>query len=296
MTLKPGEKQPEFRGPLDIAEVLTQCPVCGGPLRPYCEKACFDTRWRLQGCQWCGHGAIVDRPTLEALGKYYSAGKTNDFTSVAWWEDPERYIGRSLHELIDGICRRTKLRGRSLDIGAGGGQFSYAAHLRGFQPTMNDFDPAVLGAVKHIPGSTAYVGSFEETTDRGPYDAVVMSQVLEHALDPISWLKSAYALTSSGGVIAIALPNFGGVYRLLGERDPYIQPPEHLNHFTAKSLTRAMALAGYEPAGCDTISSLPGAERPGLAGLIRRIWNPTSRLLDRTSYGIILRGYGIKRA
>lgn len=281
-------------GPLEIAHIITRCPICGGALRPHCVKHAFKTEWRLERCESCGHGLIVNRPTLEALGRYYSAGQTNNATSVDWWTDPQRLIGRAPHELIDGICRRTRLRGRSLDIGAGGGQYSYAAYLRGFKSMLNDFDPAVMRAVPHVPGSAGHVGSFESMEDRGPYDAIIMSQVLEHALDPMSWLRSAYGLLSPGGVLAIALPNFGGVYRLLGARDPYIAPPGHLNHFTGRSLARALRQAGFVPAGCDSISCLPGSERPGLAGMARKVWNPITRGLDRTTLGVILRGYGVK--
>ena len=66
-----------------------------------------------------------------------------------------------------------------------------------------------------------------------------MSHVLEHSLQPLDWLKHAWKLLSDDGILAIALPNFGGVYRFLGERDPWIIPPVHLQFFTPRSLRQA---------------------------------------------------------
>ena len=71
-----------------------------------------------------------------------------------------------------------------------------------------------------------------------------MSHVLEHSLRPLDWLAHAAKLLSPDGILAIAIPNFGGIYRFLGERDPWIIPPVHLQFFTPRSLRRALESSG----------------------------------------------------
>ena len=84
-----------------------------------------------------------------------------------------------------------------------------------------------------------------------------MSQVLEHSINPIQWLSSAYSLLSFGGILLIAVPLYKGSYRFLGLKDPFIIPPEHLNFFTKKSLRQAALNAGFRPVCSFSYSRIP---------------------------------------
>jgi SAM-dependent methyltransferase len=191
------------------------------------------------------------------------------------------------------VCRLTSGRGRSLDVGSGDGAFSLHLHRRGFSPTMTDLDPRSELVKDRIEGSRFYPCLFEDMTDMGPYDVIIMSHVLEHSLDPIAWLRRAEQILSPGGVLAVAVPNFGGVYRLLGTKDPFINPPQHLNYFTAKSLSLAMRAAKLTPKVSSI--SLVNASHPSLAKrAIAHTWNLGAVILDTTTRGIALTAYGVK--
>jgi hypothetical protein len=74
-----------------------------------------------------------------------------------------------------------------------------------------------------------------------------MSQILEHVSDVNSWMRNAWGLLKRGGTIAIALPNFNSMFRLvLGRRDPYIIPPEHLNFFSTGNLKALLSKHGFK--------------------------------------------------
>ena len=91
--------------------------------------------------------------------------------------------------------------------------------------------------------------SFEEFTPKNKrqlYDAILMSQVLEHSIEPMEWLLKANSILSDKGVLIVALPMFKGLYRFLGLKDPYVCPPEHLNFFTKKSLKIALEISGFQ--------------------------------------------------
>ena len=72
-----------------------------------------------------------------------------------------------------------------------------------------------------------------------------MSQVLEHSIEPMEWLLKANSMLSKKGVLIISVPQFKGIYRLLGLRDPYICPPEHLNFFTKKP-KNCLEISGFK--------------------------------------------------
>jgi hypothetical protein len=162
-------------------------------------------------------------------------------------------------------------------------------------PTLIDLDPRSQQAAKAIPGATFYGCMLEELSDPGPYGAIMMSQVLEHAMEPMSWLDRAADLLAPGGVLAVLLPNFSGVYRLLGASDPMIIPPIHLNHFTSRSLRLALAKAGLHVARVASTSqiSCPKDSSP-LQRLVRASWNWLSVPLNGTTRGIILHAYAMK--
>src|SRR5205807_7246343 len=110
-----------------------------------------------------------------------------------------------------------------------------------------------------------------ELPDRGPFAAIGMSQVLEHALDPMGWLRHARQLLIPGGVLVIAVPNFSGVYRLLGKRDPFLMPPIHLNYFTPKSLRLAFEAAGLSTVVMQSRSLMAMRNGTGARSMIRRM-------------------------
>jgi hypothetical protein len=158
---------------------------------------------------------------------------------------------------------------------------------------MIDLDPRARAAAEKIPGSSFQLVGFENLHHSGSFAAIMMSQVLEHALDPMRWLIKAKSLLSKDAVLAVAVPNFGGVYRLLGARDPYITPPEHLNYFTARSLRLAFEQSGLRLRKTNFVSQINVTHPTARLSLKRRlggrIWNSAiAPFVDLCGQGIIL--------
>jgi 2-polyprenyl-3-methyl-5-hydroxy-6-metoxy-1,4-benzoquinol methylase len=273
-----------------------ECPACGGPAPFYCSKASDGQEWSVHRCGACGHGFVANRPSPETLDRIYS--KTS--THLAMEEptsDEAAEARRGGNRLIDTICRISGERGDSLDVGSGSGVFSYHLHRRGYRPVMIDLDPRAERAAKLIPGGVFRRSSFEDFSHDRPFGAIVMSQVLEHALSPMEWLRKARGMLAPKGVLAVALPNFGGVYRVLGARDPFIFPPIHLNYFTRDSLERMFRSAGLRAVRFDSSSQVRTRHPTRQFSAKRRIaggaWNAVSWVLDGTTKGIILHGYAV---
>jgi 2-polyprenyl-3-methyl-5-hydroxy-6-metoxy-1,4-benzoquinol methylase len=286
----------------------SRCPICGGGARRYCEKQAFDQTWRVDRCASCGHGFVANLPTLQRLEEIYNSdvhAENWDASAVTVQTLEERPGAR---EWARDIASFTNSRRRaSLDIGSGDGSVSYHLGKEGFAPTLIDLDPRAGELAKLVPNATFCHGSFEQFSDDAMrdspprrFDAIVMSQVLEHALDPLDWLRRAASLVTDDGVVVVAVPNFGGVYRVLGDRDPFIHPPIHLNYFTPASMGLAFGKAGLRVAKMKSFSQLYISPRPGVRGLARRVaqrvWNAANPLLDATSRGVLLGAYGKRSA
>lgn len=277
-----------------------ECPICGSPTRAFCRRRTSGRDWQVDQCRRCGHGFVSNRPTLEELVAIYGEDGEEPPEMPLTEDDLRR--ARDCGDLARCIAAVTDERGTTLDIGCGGGGFSYHLAQLGFKPNvLNDLSPAGGRAVKYLPDAEFHQCAFEELDHPGPFSVIVMSQVLEHTLDPADWLERSRRLLSPGGVLAIAVPNFAGVYHLLGARDPFIIPPRHLNYFTPRSLRLAMEQAGLEVMTMDSRSriKISGHYRPrGIAmrRVIANVWNAASGVLDRTARGVILRAYARPRA
>lgn len=268
------------------------CPICGGTTRQFTQKTSHGQVWEIRKCNTCGHGFVANRPSLEKLKEIYS-GDTHHSCETPESLDLESRV--DCRTLAADITKLSPERGRSLDIGCGNGGFSYHLAKQGYKPTLIDLDPRAQRAATAIPGAEFHLVALEDFADKGPFSAIIMSQVLEHALDPLDWLKRSQRVLSPKGVLAVAVPNFGGVYGFLGARDPFLIPPVHLNFFTPRSLNLAFEKAGLRPLWTTSRSeltvSIPGKKTSLKRRIVGGLWNTLSLPLNLTTKGIILRGY-----
>jgi SAM-dependent methyltransferase len=86
-----------------------------------------------------------------------------------------------------------------LDLGCGAGSFARAAADRGARVTGIDRDPAAVAlAAAEVPEGSFAVGNAQDPPP-GPFDLVVMVQLLMHVADPAAVLAAA---ARSGAVVA----------------------------------------------------------------------------------------------
>ena len=158
---------------------------------------------------------------------------------------------------ILGRARKEGESGTMLDVGCGYGFTSRVAAMAGFQVTALEpasFERQVASA---ITGFEPLPVSFESYEEKEKFDLVIMSQVLEHALDINLWVAKAWRLLNDGGVLLLAMPNFENIVCVLfHERDPYLSPPQHLNYFTRRSITALLRRHGFDVVRVEGISRL----------------------------------------
>lgn len=187
--------------------------------------------------------------------------------------------------------------GRLLDVGCGFGFFSAEAAFLGF-----DLDPIEIAASERCV-ATEMLGvepervSFEELDRPDAYATVIlMSQVLEHAHDPVDWMRKATRLLRPGGVLCVGVPSFDSAFRrVLQARDPYVTPPVHLNYFTRRSMMALMTRVGLRVVAVETVSKIPPRAFHRLGpgeGAGRRLAPVVLGSLDRVGLGMFLNAYG----
>ena len=75
----------------------------------------------------------------------------------------------------------------------------------------------------------------------------MLSQVLEHALDPVAMLGEAHRLLAPGGEIWVSCPNVDSwAAKLFTKGWVNWHVPFHITHFDTRSLARTVEQAGFE--------------------------------------------------
>ena len=274
-----------------FSNYLAACPACDSPTRrPWFHKEMDGVTFKLDRCCTCGTGFVNPRPSMEYLKSIYAKTGHGSKSLISFDEvmAGEIEFPNSTVDAQRIIKYAQKLLGRRknlqlLDIGSGYGFFSRAGIAAGFQVTA--VNPASLenSIFKQLNGFDPIPRFFEEV-DFGAekFDLVILSQILEHLLDPRQILLRVNSLLNRGGVVAIAVPNVEAILiKILKSRSSFLGLPEHLTHFSFKGLEAILQRTGFVARNHLYVSRIPYnsiSNRLGLQGKPRQLLNRGFRI------------------
>lgn len=219
------------------ADLKRHCPVCGTDESvPYLEKGML----RLVRCTACSMVYVNPVPEEFASGRYYTNAGPDYYLSPAKVESD--YAGVRFEREIR-LLRRFCPAGAVLDVGCSSGAFLFQLKER-YDGAYDILGTDVSGApLDYAEGRGIPVlrGDFlkQDYGDRR-FDAVTFWAVLEHLVDPGSFLERAWQLLKARGLCFILVPNFESLaFRMLGAKYRYVYP-QHLNYFTRRTLGRVV--------------------------------------------------------
>jgi 2-polyprenyl-6-hydroxyphenyl methylase/3-demethylubiquinone-9 3-methyltransferase len=108
------------------------------------------------------------------------------------------------------VRRSVPAGARLLDIAAAQGNFTLALAEEGYDVTWNDLRGDLVDYVKlkHQQGQVSYApGNAFELQFAQPFDAVLITEVIEHVAHPDQFLAKVAALVKPGGAIIMTTPN-----------------------------------------------------------------------------------------
>ena len=145
-----------------------------------------------------------------------------------------------------------------LDIGCGAGNLLSAARTNGWNAQGLDVSAS---AVKHVRelGFEVYEGELQAAAfPSGHFDVVTAAELLEHLIDPQPLLQEVARILRPGGLFWTTTPNARGLSgRMLGLKWRCIWPPEHLQLFSIRGLTKLLREAGFRQLRIDTTGGNP---------------------------------------
>jgi 2-polyprenyl-3-methyl-5-hydroxy-6-metoxy-1,4-benzoquinol methylase len=135
-------------------------------------------------------------------------GKVSHYGYAYAYDNRRRETLRLLSEVLSPGAR-------VLDVAAAQGNFSLALAELGFDVTWNDLRAELADYVrlKHERGQIEFAaGNAFELTFPSLFDAVLITEIIEHVAHPDDFLAKAAALVRPGGYIVMTTPN-GGYFK-----------------------------------------------------------------------------------
>jgi 2-polyprenyl-3-methyl-5-hydroxy-6-metoxy-1,4-benzoquinol methylase len=221
----------------------SSCPLCTTVAR-----FCFNKYERdFYTCASCGLEFIHPQPTPEEISALYDQSYYDSWGLDGCDDATERMKHSTFHDKLDIVEGFMPGKGDILDIGCATGFFLDAARQRGWNPygvELSDYSSDI--ARKKIGTDRIITGRVEDAAFKdATFDAIVMTDVIEHVCDVHSFLGEVSRILKPGGIISITTPNPASLScQLLGKNWPHYKL-EHLMYYTPKALELLLEPLGY---------------------------------------------------
>ncbi len=217
----------------------------------------FDTRFGIEGnfqiwrCCDCTAEQIRPLPSIAELKElyeiYYNFGgeSRTPYTRLRAW-----FYASFLYRLwiaCDGDIsfHRRNGKGRLLDVGCNEGRGLAIYSGSGFKAEGLELN-SKAAAVARQSGFEVSGQLLEDFRPERLYDVVVLSNVLEHSLDPKAMVTAAKQILQPGGQLWISCPNIQSWLRsLFGRYWINWHAPFHIVHFSSTSLRNLLLASGF---------------------------------------------------
>jgi 2-polyprenyl-3-methyl-5-hydroxy-6-metoxy-1,4-benzoquinol methylase len=233
-----------------------RCLLCSGRLE---QVLCGVTDNRLgspgayeiRRCVDCGFEQTWPAPTQAELTElyttYYNFGgqKGSLYTRLREW-----FLFSFANRLwvrLDGdvAFHRRRGTGRLLDIGCNEGRGLRIHASNGFLAEGLELNERAARVARDA-GFKVQICLLEDFRPEELFDVAVLSNVLEHSLEPRRMMREAHRILSRGGQVWISCPNNQSWFRrLFGRSWINWHVPFHISHFSEKTLRRLLEQTGF---------------------------------------------------
>lgn len=207
----------------------------------------------IRRCASCGFAQPDALPSLDNFfGRMYDQRWSRDWLEREFDSHAKTAIFAAV---LDGLERRVPSRPRRLlDVGAHVGRFVALAAARGWAAEGTELNPTTASFARERTGLPIHqVALASLAADGRRFEAVTLTDVLEHIPRPLTVLSEVARVLASGGWVAVKVPSGPsqlGKERLrhrLGRtrRVDVAENLVHVSHFSPRALRLALARAGF---------------------------------------------------
>jgi len=276
---------------VQISPITTRdfCLVCGEQTHEVLAHV-VDNRLGVPGefaiheCPKCGLEQTLPRPLPDVLKQlyeiYYNFGgeRGTKYTRMREWFFESRIYRAWLAADGDGSFHARRGRGRLLDVGCNEGRGLKIYRHNGFSAEGLELNSRAAELAREN-GFVVYETLLQDFRPADLYDVVVLSNVLEHSLDPKRMLCDISRILSPFGQVWISCPNSKSWLReFFGRAWINWHVPFHLAHFSSESVRDLLQAAGFTRVRVTQITPALWVASSIIASLFSRNARPTRQL------------------
>jgi len=157
-------------------------------------------------CNACSMVSQNPIPTEEQVEQYYATEYRQDYKQV--FEPKLKHVYRAGNLALYRLGFLTKnnvASGKMLDVGAGGGEFTYVSSQLGFDSAGIEPNIGYSNYARDKYKANVKTGQLADVD--GKFDVITMFHVMEHIPDPVKTFKKLYDLLNEDGSLFIEVPN-----------------------------------------------------------------------------------------
>lgn len=227
------------------------CPICHSN-----NSQQLLVKWggRYDECRTCSHVFLKNPFKQDILNALYKNSIVDQLNRVVQKHSfNERYWAAVYRKYMDFMVSKTRNTRKLIDVGCGTGRFlrfckdNYSLELF----ALDVYDDLVASVSDAVPTENIFlVDSFESADIRKKFDLVTLWGVLEHCRSPHKILSKCHDYSEDDGMVFVLIPNIHSRARkLLGIYTPTLNPREHINFFTPKSMEQVASACGFSVFG-----------------------------------------------
>ena len=245
------------------------CWVCGGTVLTRFHECYFDFKlyaaqdpeiheydgtsvWLVK-CGTCGFAQPEALPTLPRFfDRMYDQRWSEDWVEHEFEAEYKDFIFNTILRELDRLAGSGPRR--LLDVGAHAGRFMHMAEEAGWEVEGIELNPRTAACAARRTGRPVHqVNAHTLVAGARRYNAITLTDVLEHIPEPVTLLRTLAQLLEPGGSIAVKVPSGPGQWwkeRALsaitsGRPISIADNLVHVNHFSPRALAMALERAGF---------------------------------------------------
>ncbi len=199
-------------------------------------------------CNMCGLVQLTPMPSSREIGKLYH----EDFDHFAPYIEQiavhRMYFRQKIKEIKQHMGRSHAGKIQLLDVGCALGVLLEEAGKLGIAATGIDIshDAVAYCRSKKLSVLPGTLHALNKKLKYRSFSVVTAFQVIEHERDPIRFVRRIHKLLKNGGLVVIATPDYGGLWRkIMGRHWFGFAHPEHVVLFSEKSMRTLLGNAGF---------------------------------------------------
>jgi SAM-dependent methyltransferase len=243
--------------------------------------------WSIMRCDACGLLQTEPRPDAAELTRLYEAHyNLGGEGETAYGKAREKFLFSAPYRAwlaLDGDISFHAERGtgRLLDIGCNEGRGLEIYRANGFAAEGLELNRNAARLARSR-GFVVHESDVADFAPAEPFHRAVLSNVLEHALDPRAMLRHVHRILAPGGEVWISLPNAESwLAAAFGREWINWHVPFHITHFTASRLSSLLEECSFAVASVAQITPALWVAQSMLARLGRGRADPTAMFRKR---------------